>query len=121
MKKSFTVFITALFVLGVNGSFAKDKKEADTKPDKFVKIEGTVIAINTAAKTLTLKTETGEQTFPLADDPAVKRAKAKTEKNAEDSENAAMLSDIKAGCKIKAKYKIGDSSKTVKKITLIKQ
>ncbi|MCL5022672.1 MAG: hypothetical protein M1497_04790 [Nitrospirae bacterium] len=105
MKKVMALVVSVLFVLSVAGlSFAAEKaapaekKEAPAKaekkaPAKVKQVTGEVVAVDAAAKTLTVKGKKGEVAMTADDKTTVKVGKEKK-----------TLADVKVGDKATVKY-----------------
>jgi hypothetical protein len=86
MKKALAIIVSLIFVLSVVGlSFAEEKKH-----EKAMHVTGVVTAVDTVAKTLTIKGEKGEVVLTTTD--KTKFAKGRT------------LDNVKIGDMLSAKY-----------------
>jgi len=117
MKKVIAIIVSALFVLSVAGlSFGADEKKAAPAPApekkeaapakaekkasaKVKQVTGEVVAVDAAAKTLTIKGKKGEVALSV------------------DEKAAAKLADVKVGDKATVKYKEMDGKNVASSIT----
>jgi ribosomal protein S1 len=118
MKKVIAIIVSALFVLSVAGlSFAAEEKKAapapapekkeaapakkaeKKAPAKVKQVTGEVVAVDAAAKTLTIKGKKGDVALSV------------------DDKAAAKLADIKVGDKATVKYKEMDGKNVASSIT----
>jgi uncharacterized protein YxeA len=103
MKKVIVLIVSVLFVLSVAGfCFAADQmatpeatpmKAEKKAPTKVHQVTGEVVAVDAAAKTLTVKAKKGEVALSVEDKAAAK------------------LADVKVGDKVAVKYKEMDGKK----------
>ena len=100
MKKIIALIVAVLFVFAVGSvSFAADKaapaKAEQKVAAKIVQVTGEIAAVDTAAKTITVKGKKGDVVITVDD---------KT------------LADIKAGDKVTVKYATADGKNTAKSV-----
>jgi Cu/Ag efflux protein CusF len=99
MKKIIAIVVALIFVLAfTSASFAAAKTHSVT---------GEVTAVDSAAKTVTLKAKKGEVVISIAEKTSIKEGKEKKS-----------LADIKAGDKVTVMYTEADGKMTAKSITL---
>jgi len=106
MKKALTLILALGMVCFLAfGAVAAEKKAV--KKAETVKIEGTVVSVNVAAKTLIIKEKTGDITITVNDKTVIKRKKHKK-----------TLADITAGNKVMVTYTVADAAKIAEKIKI---
>ncbi len=121
MKKAIAVVVAVLFVLSMAAlSFAAEEKKAPAAekkeaapakmeekkaPAKVKQVTGEVVAVDVAAKTLTVKGKAGDVALTVDDKTTVKVGKEKK-----------ALADIKVGDKATVKYAEADGKNVAKSI-----
>jgi len=109
MKKVIALVVSVLFVLSVAGlSFAAEKAAAPAgkkAPAKVKAVSGEVVAVDAAAKTITVKGKKGEVALTADDTTTVKVGKEKK-----------TLADVKVGDKATVKYTEAEGKNVAKSI-----
>ena len=106
MKKPLTLILALGMVCFLAfGAVAAEKKAVKTA--ETVRIEGTVVSVDAAAKTLIIKEKAGDITITVNDKTVIKSGTYKK-----------TLADIIAGTKVMVKYTVVDAAKIAEKIKI---
>jgi PDZ domain-containing secreted protein len=106
MKKTLTLILALGMVCFLAfGSVAAEKKAV--KKAETVKINGIVVSIDAAAKTLAIKEKAGDITITVNDKTVI-----------ESGKHQKTLADITAGTKVRVKYTVVDAAKIAEKIKI---
>jgi hypothetical protein len=106
MKKTLTLLLALGMVCFLAfGAVAAEKKTV--KKAEIVKIDGTVVSVDAATKTLIIKENAGNITITVNDKTVIKSGK-----------HNKTFADITPGAKVMVKYTVVDATKIAKKIKI---